>query len=243
MESDRAQTEGGLGLATKGKRDTRLPVTKEPAWGCDHKGTSKVKFCSLTTSQHWPIVLEKMMFSDLERLHLRNSLSYLTCYLFTVWPSTSLVLTWPFNSTNAIDQHPLKTGPPLLFVTQLSPRLLLTPFLWQTDKPMTVGSWASSVPLSPLCLSTLIHTYSFNASQAQRSRSYTLAWVILSWTSRTRSSTACFSLQYLRVPQMRAHASILMKSNQVFCLTEPPLYLYFFTLPASHEQVCTLGLS
>lgn len=170
MESDRAQTEGGLGLATKGKRDTRLPVTKEPAWGCDHKGTSKVKFCSLTTSQHWPTVLEKMMFSDLDRLLLN-----LTCYLFTVLPSTSLVLTWPFNSMNTIDQHPLKTEPPLLFVTQLSPGLLLTPFLWQTGKPMTVGSWASSVPLSPLCLSTLIHTYSSNASQAQRSRSYTLA--------------------------------------------------------------------
>lgn len=141
---------------------------------------------------------------------------------------------------------PLKTGPPFLFVTQLSPGLLLTPFLWQTGKPMTVGSWASPVPLSPLFLGTRIHTYSSNASRAQRTHIYILAWVFLSWTSRTRSAAACFSLQYLRVPQMRAHANILMRPNQVFCLTAPPLYLYFslFLPPLSRfAPLVSLSLS
>lgn len=140
------------------------------------------------------------MFSDLDRLRWRNSLSYLTCYLFSVLSSTSLVLTWLFHSTNAVDQHPLETGPPLLLVTQLSPGLLLTLFLWQTAKPKTLGSWACH--LSPLCLSTLIHTYSCNAFWDQKTHIFMLPWVFLSWRSKTRSSRACFSLQYLRVPQM-----------------------------------------
>lgn len=121
-------------------------MAKEPAWGCAHKSTSKVKCCSLTTSQHRPTVLEKIMISDLHALSLRTSLSCLTCYLFIVLPNTFLVLIWSFNSTNLIDHHPSETWRPMLFVTQPPPCLLLPP-----SSGIPAGTWLQ-VPGPPSLL-------------------------------------------------------------------------------------------
>lgn len=116
----------------------------------------------LVTSEHRPVELGTKMISDLDRLSLRYSLSYLTCYLFIVLPGISLVLIWSLNSTNIVD-HPTFWKHDFIA------------FYWS----FVMGFTSYSLPLTnlqahdfrflgpllfswyPFYVGTLIHTYSF----------------------------------------------------------------------------------
>lgn len=139
------------------------------------------------------------MISDLDRLSLRYSSSYLSRYLFIILPSPSLVFIW---SPKSLTIHPCRNMTYLPFVTQLSPTSLLTLFLRQTCKHMALDSgvlisshsilstWAiSSTPMAPnTSYGKGTHIYSFGLDLSLSLSS-----------SITGSSPACLSLRNLRV--------------------------------------------